>query len=90
MRGVSDIVRSSREIQSMIITSLSKNYNGYKFSTIINYQYWYDGKIKFSDVYDTNNILPTIGSGIHVFMNDKYKNVLIIINCPIAHNEPFT
>jgi hypothetical protein len=61
--------------------NLSKNYNGYKFSIILN------------DIYDgvsngindrTNKVIDTTKNGINIILNDKFKNILIIINFNVS------
>lgn len=90
-----------------IITQGGRNYNGYKFSVILNdnYSAYNFNKTKTGDtyiysdptylgyknvsIYDPDNkLIKSSSDGIHVFLNDKYKNVLIIItkNIPI-NNE---
>jgi hypothetical protein len=75
-----------------IISDNSKNFNNYKFSIILNDVYeYYDGTnytyTKENGLTD-NNIIDKNTNGIHVFLNEKYKNFLIIINVkiPIQQN----
>ena len=73
---------------SHYITDNTTNYNGYKFSVILNEKYTgytnkllpeYLSLLPLNKVYSSNNMLGD-NNGIHVFVNDKYKNILIIIN----------
>ena len=78
LRKVSDMNRTNGKISDIIISD--SNYNDYKFSVIINYNY---SGTTTSDVIDTKNVLSN-SNGINVFLNEKYKNALIIINYTIS------
>ena len=70
---------------SEILISDTKRYNDYKFSILLNDRYRkYDNSDQLVGI--TNGALySTIlnnpdSNGIHVFMNDKYKNVMVVVN----------
>ena len=69
------------------ITDNSKIFNNYKFTIILNDVYdYYSGvtNIGLSQNGLTNNsIIDSSANGIHVFLNEKFKNFLIIINVVI-------
>lgn len=84
-----------------IITDGGEYYNGYKMAVILNENYnniKYDLALnnyinpEYSDtvnvsINDTNNILNNSSNNINVFVNEKYKNLLIIINAVIPINK---
>lgn len=94
---------TGKETIRTIITQGGKYYNGYKMSVIINENYKHIKYDKTESSYsnpttvrtistsvnDTNNILEgsTELNGLHVIVNDVYKNVLIIINSIIPINQ---
>jgi hypothetical protein len=65
----SDIVKDGISIIK-IITDKKITYNNYKFSIILNDMY---------NNIQTNVIGYPLDEGIHIFVNDKYKNILVII-----------
>jgi len=86
---VSNVIRDKTTgyINQFIVDN-STNYNGYKFSIILNEKYTgytnkllsdYEDLLPLDKVYSSNNILGD-DNGIHIFVNDKYKNILIIVN----------
>ena len=68
IRHIKDLIKN-KYIESITVDN-TINYNGYKFSVIFK---------TFDSIYD-NNILGGDINSIHIFLNDKYKNILIIIN----------
>jgi len=81
----------SRDINGKItdvITDTSKNYNNYKFAIILNDVYhYYDGATYTNEYYqggvsNNSSFLP-IKNSIDVFFNEKFKNILVIINVKI-------
>jgi hypothetical protein len=64
-----------------ILYDLSKNYNGYKFSIILNDVY---GGYSEGIVNNSGGLIDTVGNGINIIMNEKFKNVLIIINFNVS------
>jgi len=76
-------LQNSKIVQT--INDNTQNYNGYKFSIILNsiYPNLTENTLVYNipkrSVYSYNNLL-TDGTGLHIFVNDKYKNILIIIN----------
>ena len=66
-----------------LITSIKigqKNYNDYKFSIIFNDNYQFNEIDENFSVLDTERILDTSKDCINIIMNEKFKNILIIIN----------
>lgn len=98
---VSNIIRDDDTgFITKIITSKKTNYNGYKFSIILNDRYSgftnkllpdYYNMLPLEKVYSSTNILGN-DTGIHIFVNDKYKNILIIVcvNFAASNNEVLT
>lgn len=77
------------------ITTKTGKYNGYKFSIILNsvYEEFNLNYTNNKSVISTQNILNDEDNGIHVFINDKFKNILVIINVNFgesAYNDLFT
>jgi hypothetical protein len=86
----------SRDINGKIlniITDYSKNFNNYKFSIILNDVYdYYNGSNRIGLVENGlsgNTIIDKSVNGIHVFLNEKFKNFLIIINVRIPIQQNF-
>jgi hypothetical protein len=86
----------SRDINGKIlniITDYSKNFNNYKFSIILNDVYdYYDGSNRIGLVENGlsgNTIIDKSVNGIHVFLNDKFKNFLVIINVRIPIQQKY-
>lgn len=80
----------SRDVEGKIlgvISDNSRNYDDYKFSIILNDVYKYYDNYLFTGYYENglvdNYIIDKYSNAIHVFLNDKFKNVLIIINAII-------
>jgi len=84
--GLSDITRDEEnKIDKYIITK--DTYNGYKFAIILNDVYKYYGQSKpltstgkLTNGLQDNNIIDENANAIHIFLNDKYKNILCVIN----------
>jgi len=89
---VNEISRDSSGKILNIITNYAKNFNGYKFSIILNDVYEYYNGTEYVGIYENgltgNTVLNNSFNGIHVFLNEKFKNFLIIINVkiPIQQN----
>lgn len=71
-----------------IIADEEKTFNGYKFTIILNdYYERYDGGYfvdsESNGVKDDLGLIDTSKNGIHLFLNEKYKNVLVLINIKI-------
>lgn len=90
--GLSETIRN-------IITQGGSEYNGYKFSVILseNYNLYdftkngeYENPVfvnnRNTSIYGANLLLNFSQDGIHIFLNKKYKNMLIIIHKNIAMN----
>ena len=101
--SVDDIIKTTnnKEIKKILVKGGEK-YNNYKLSVILsdNYtEFEFDyqnneyingtkiGNIKKNAVSTSLNILNEDKNGIHVFLNEKYKNILIIINVNIPINK---
>lgn len=89
---LNEIVNIKRDNNNSIFNINTKNtgkYNNYKFSIILNDVYY---KNSLSDPYCVNGVnnfdgvLNVTGNGIHIIINDIYKNILIIINMNIILN----
>ncbi|MFW6243244.1 MAG: hypothetical protein ACOC2W_03705, partial [bacterium] len=69
---------------------LGENYNYYKFNKDSDGSYSIFNTnptlITNESLFGSNLLLNPLQSGIHIFINDKYKNVLIIINKNIPFN----
>jgi len=82
--NVNNISRDSNGKILNIITDYNKNYNNYKFSIILNDVYdYYSGTTYIESVENGltgNTIIDSSVNGIHVILNKKYKNILVIIN----------
>lgn len=92
--GIEETIRN-------IITNGGAKYNGYKFSIILSENYDEYSFDKVGDDYINPTLLHTKNTsingsnllnessknGVHIFVNDKYKNVLIIINQIIPINN---
>ena len=89
---ISNIIRDDNTNQiTQYISDNTKNYNGYKFSVILNTIYntgatyldedfaYLLKKLPAKGVKSKNDLIGNKNS-LHIFTNDKYKNILIIIN----------
>jgi hypothetical protein len=94
--NVDEISRDSTGKILNVITNTNKNYNNYKFSIILNDVYeYYDGASTtgYTSVVENglsgNTIIDNSSNSIHVFLNEKFKNVLVVINVriPIQQNN---
>ena len=65
------------DLIKQFIVDNTNNYNGYKFSIILNSIY---SDVSNITVQDTNNYLDK-NNNINIFVNDKYENILVIVNC---------
>ena len=88
--SISNVTNISRDTTGKIlniITDNTKNFNNYKFAIILNdvYDYYSDQThIGLSENgLSGNTIIDSSVNGIHVFLNEKFKNVLVIINVKI-------
>lgn len=88
-----EIIRDDTNLIKHFIIDKNINYNNYKFSVITNFKYdssyWTtkEGANTQTDVKTTKSIpLNNNENGLHVFVNDKYKNILIIINMYLNSN----
>jgi len=85
--NVSNISRDASGKIVSIITDYGKNYNNYKFAIILNDVYDYYSGITHIGLTENgltgNTIIDSGTTGIHVFLNDKFKNILIVINVRI-------
>ena len=64
-----------------ILYDLSKNYNGYKFSIILNDVY---GTESSGIVNNSQGLIDTTSNGLNIIMNEKFKNILVIINFKVS------
>ena len=82
---------SSGKILNYIIDT-TKNYNNYKFAIILNdvYEYYADTTWINTEQHGLtgNTVIDMDTNGIHVFLNEKFQNFLIVINVkiPIQQN----
>ncbi len=91
--SINDISRNSGGTILNVLTNNSKNFNNYKFSIILNDVYeYYDASGYTSTVENGlsgNTIIDKNVNGVHVFLNEKYQNVLIVINIKIPMQEEY-
>jgi len=81
-----DIIRDDDGFITRVITKTSEKYNGYKLSIILNDVYYnQQSGIPYvvNGINNYNGIININDNGIHIIMNEKYKNILIIINVGI-------
>jgi hypothetical protein len=91
--NVKSISRDSSGKILNIITDYSKNFNDYKFAIILNdvYENYFNvNRISSNSndyIYENglsgNTVIDTSYNGIHVILNEKFKNILIVINVKI-------
>ena len=83
-------------VKSLIVDKY-KNYNGYKFSVILNSRYTEIsgttvGEYELLDDIPSNSVYTTSDyfdeNGLHVFINDNFKNILIIIDVKFTAADP--
>jgi len=94
---VIDIKRNNKNGLIESITSDNKGiYEDYKFSIILNdvyYKYGSNRPYKVNGIINYEDLINVTDDGIHVILNDIYKNILIIINVKIelngSNNETF-
>jgi hypothetical protein len=89
--GVTSISRDSSGKILNIIADNTKIFNNYKFAIILNDVYdYYSGNTNIGlteNGMTNNNIIDKSVNGIHVFLNEKFKNFLIVINVKIPIQE---
>jgi len=81
------IKRNSNGIITKIVSENSGTYDGYRFSIILNDVYYNSDNntpYNVNGVTDYDGIMNVIDDGIHVIINDIYKNILVIINVGIT------
>lgn len=61
----------------------NKNYNDYKFSIVFNENY---KEYPTFGVFDPNAIINTTEDCVNIIINEKYKNVLIVLNTSIRYD----
>lgn len=94
--SINSISRDNKGKITNFIVNNNKNYNGYKFSIILNevYDYYNDDATYNSSIENglSGNTIINNSSGvtsgitsnsIHVFLNDKFKNILVVVNIRI-------
>lgn len=94
VQGVENLIRSDDSSIESIITN-RKEFNGYKFSVIFNDVYMYykpNAKPaqfirKYPNGVSGNTIFDDEVNGLHIFLNEKFKNILIILNSVIPFNS---
>jgi len=64
----------------------NKDFNGYKFSIVLNENY---NPSPTFGIFDPNNLINTSENCINVILNEKYKNVLIILNTSIHFGDTY-
>jgi len=84
---VVDIKRDDNGLITKIISDDTGKYSGYKFSIILNDVYYKgeapDGLYKVNGIIEYDGVVDISGDGIHIIINDIYKNIVIIINVRI-------
>jgi hypothetical protein len=87
---VNEITNIKRTDDNKILKLLTENtgkYSGYKFSIILNDVYYDDLESEpycINGINNFNEIIDISENGIHVIINENYKNILIIINIGIV------
>jgi len=76
-----------------VITDYSKNFNDYKFAIILNDTYQYYNNSTYVNTVENgltdNHIIDTSANGIHVILNEKFKNFLVVINVKIPIQQSY-
>lgn len=81
---VVNVIRNSFGKIYNIITKTSDKFNGYKFSIILNDIYYTeDGYTYVNGITNYLGFINIVNNGIHIIINNKYKNILVIINVNI-------
>lgn len=90
--GIENITRDeSNKISKFIVNQ--NTYNGYKFAIILNDVYKYYNPSfsnKVANGLQDNHVIDDEVNGIHIFLNDKYKNILCVLNVVIPFNSGYT
>ena len=86
---LSDIVRNDTGAITDYIYDNSKTFNGYKFAIILNDVYLIDGGGIVENGLSGNTVIDNTVDAIHVFLNEKFKNLLIIVNATIPIKSGF-
>jgi hypothetical protein len=81
-----DVLKSTTQVPKInkILYDLSKNYNGYKFSIVLNEVYGLYSEGIVNNRVGSKNIIDTSLNGINIIFNEKFKNILIIINFKVS------
>ena len=89
--SINSISRNSAGVIVENIVNMKKNYNDYKFSIILNDVYYYDNNptVGVENGLSGNTVIDKNVNGIHVFLNDKFKNILVIVNVKISMNQNY-
>ena len=91
--SINSISRDSTGKMTNFITNSDKNYNGYKFSIILNDVYYNYNGTSFTGINENglsgNTIIDKSTNAIHVFLNDKFKNILVVINVRIPIQQSY-
>jgi len=91
--GVKSVSRDLSGKILNVITDSSRNFNNYKFSIILNDVYEYYSDTTYVDLIENglsgNTVIDKSVNGIHVFLNDKFKNFLVVINVRIPIQQSF-
>ena len=89
--SIDEIIRDDDNKISGMITNQNKNFNDYKFATILNDVYYYDNNpsVGIENGLSGNTFFDKNINGIHIFLNEKFKNILIVINIKIPIQDSF-
>jgi hypothetical protein len=93
--NIASVNSISRDISGKITNIIINNntFNNYKFAIILNDVYYYYNGSSTTVVgineggLSGNTVIDKSVNGIHVFLNDKFKNVLIVINVRIPMQQ---
>jgi hypothetical protein len=80
------VVRNDDDLIDRFITTKSDKYNNYKMSVLLNDVYFTSfgsNPYLVNGVTNFDGILNVYNNGIHVIINEIYKNILIIVNVKI-------
>ena len=91
-----NVTSISRDINcsiTSIVADNSKNFNDYKFAIILNDVYKYYSGTTYDSTYEGglsgNTIIDTSSNAIHAFLNEKFKNILVVINVNIPIQKKY-